>query len=137
MPPRRPPSPATSAGATATATPTATSPSTPRSADRITYPTLLDTALGVRGEPLGQHRSDPLGDHDGRDVGGHARDCREDRGVGDGKSLDAVNSTVGVDDGGRVVVPPHPHRATAVVVMRGRPPDRVRQVLVVDVRTWH
>ncbi|SFK96517.1 hypothetical protein SAMN05421835_1591, partial [Amycolatopsis sacchari] len=39
--------------ATATATQSVTSPSTPRSADRITYPTLLDAALVPQGRPRG------------------------------------------------------------------------------------
>jgi hypothetical protein len=47
-PPKRTQSPATSAGATSTPNPNDTSPSTPRSADPITYPTLLDEALAAR-----------------------------------------------------------------------------------------
>src|SRR6185503_1832880 len=49
-PPKRPRSPATSAGPTAAPDPNSSSPSAPRSADPITYPTLLDAALvGVAG----------------------------------------------------------------------------------------
>src|SRR5690349_9267680 len=44
-PPKRPRSPATSAGPTAAPDPSSSSPSAPRSADPITYPTLLDAAL--------------------------------------------------------------------------------------------